>query len=455
MVLSFSKMYFKQFSEYLISIGVIDDCIIIRFPEIERIEYYNPGLVESFQDIIEYLSYENFNKSILDISNIKNIYTDLTAFIDELPGETVISIKSDMESVLPNNLLDYPIIKNTRLKPPTLTIPIELPLVLDNYTQPSFDTFFIDDFPKWKSFREKSIPKDILPLFEKVDKKRQYYIEILPDDEILFDERRTSDGLIEKYLDKLGLDFDISVRKEFSNWLAIQLNNIACESPLHQLAFSVVDDRINVGLYHCGALYPLKSDTGETFISRPAIIANRTCLVFRSALEELEYLINQPKLKEEDLQDFFKRNPNFLLGSEYQRLYPQVILQRDKDNPLKPDFIIQPAKADPWCDILDLKLPSVPLIVGSKNRLRLSAGVSDGVAQLREYGAYFDSKINRDKIYKQLNIRCYKPKLILVVGRDTSRLSENQVRRELTRYNDLSLITYDSLIEIAKRRLLL
>jgi hypothetical protein len=47
------------------------------------------------------------------------------------------------------------------------------------------------------------------------------------------------------------------------------------------------------------------------------------------AVEELESLMNSRNAREDDFQNFFERNPDFILNDEYRRAHPQLVLSRD------------------------------------------------------------------------------------------------------------------------------
>ena len=65
------------------------------------------------------------------------------------------------------------------------------------------------------------------------------------------------------------------------------------------------------------------------------------------------------------------------------------VLARDQDGPLVPDFMLEPIDGA-FADVLDLKLPSVRLLAGRKDRVRFSAQVAEALSQVREYRAYFE-----------------------------------------------------------------
>lgn len=187
-------------------------------------------------------------------------------------------------------------------------------------------------------------------------------------------------------------------------------------------------------------------------IALPSAFADTTLMFWKDEIDEFEYLINKEGIKESELQKFFKANPKFLLGSEYDRIHSGLILQREEGS-LIPDFLLEPFWSKAVCDILDIKLPSQKIIINQKNRERFSAAVVSGVAQLKEYADFFAEKKNRENILTRYGISSYKPKLYLVIGR--SKFIDPLQRRKIeVDYKNVNVITYDDLLEKAKRRML-
>jgi antiviral defense system Shedu protein SduA len=121
---------------------------------------------------------------------------------------------------------------------------------------------------------------------------------------------------------------------------------------------------------------------------------------------------------------------------------------------LRPDLIVEPI-GQQWADIVDFKRPLETIVVGSANRPRLASALSDAAAQLREYHAYFDDRRLASRIEEKLGIRCYKPRMVVIVGRDPNRFSAEQQRRALTAHPQLEVVTYDQLLRAAREQLLL
>jgi hypothetical protein len=173
-----------------------------------------------------------------------------------------------------------------------------------------------------------------------------------------------------------------------------------------------------------------------------------------SEILELESLINDRNVNEADLQGFLERHTHFFRSWDYREVYPQVILTREEDGDLIPDFIL----LDPDLQkamILDLKLPTKKIVVGTQNRKRYSAPVFEARTQLLRYRDWFEESRNREKIKEEFGIEVYRPRLAVVIGRKAH--FENEFQRQQLRsdQDDFDVVTYDDILEQAKRRLIL
>lgn len=172
----------------------------------------------------------------------------------------------------------------------------------------------------------------------------------------------------------------------------------------------------------------------------------------KALIDELEALINLKNVPESQLQDFFERNPEFLCGDIYESAHPHIVLQRPEVGPLIPDFALKPCNAAALCDLLELKLPNAKLVVGPDNRRRLSQAVMDACAQLREYRNYFDLPSNRKATKEAYGLRFFQPRMMVVIGRRDDYLA-NDLRKAESDVPNLTITTYDDLLERARNRM--
>lgn len=181
-------------------------------------------------------------------------------------------------------------------------------------------------------------------------------------------------------------------------------------------------------------------------------IISATRLKRLEVVDEFEELINKPGLRELELQDFFERHPEFLLGSDYEKLFPQVVLKREGEDELRPDFILQPVAGVSYeANIVELKLPTQRIVKPTPRREGMYAKLYEAVMQLRMYARFFREEENREFIRKTLGFTAYQPRLTLIVGR-TLEIADEAVRSEiLNSIKPVELVTYEDLIAKYRR----
>ncbi len=164
------------------------------------------------------------------------------------------------------------------------------------------------------------------------------------------------------------------------------------------------------------------------------------------AIEEFEDLLNNPKSEEKHFQEFLEHNPNFILNDEYKKAHPHIVLAKDNNRKLIPDFVLEPVNQSEFCDLLELKLPTAQIYVMKKNREHFSSAITEAVAQLRTYANFFNEEKNRNNFQKKYPyLKIYKPRMFLIIGRQTN---ENSfIKREIQDANpQLILKNFDELL---------
>lgn len=159
------------------------------------------------------------------------------------------------------------------------------------------------------------------------------------------------------------------------------------ETPAEVIAFALFGDKIKLVSLAADGEYNFLDDAQN--IHKILYITTSETLALQALVDELESLINDPKAKEKEFQDFFERNSSFIINDDYKRAHPHVVLTRDNGESLIPDFVLEPIGENSLSDLLELKLPSAPVFVLQKSRMRFSAAVLEACAQLREYSAFF------------------------------------------------------------------
>jgi hypothetical protein len=169
---------------------------------------------------------------------------------------------------------------------------------------------------------------------------------------------------------------------------------------------------------------------------------------------EFERLINDPSTPESALQEFFESHPEFLLGDEYDALYPQVVFPTGIDgSPFRPDFILRPVAGVSYEPALvELKLATQPLVKRTRGHVGLYAGVHDAVAQLRSYARTFEESEHREWFNRELGFDAYRPTLALVAGRAGSLPDRRSAAIARERAQPVELRTYDDLLRQFHKR---
>jgi hypothetical protein len=170
-------------------------------------------------------------------------------------------------------------------------------------------------------------------------------------------------------------------------------------------------------------------------------------------IEQLEDAIEGEQSTEAALARLFEDNPHILLNLGYQKIISQPSLQPSDGGSLRPDFVLMPTSGK-LCDILELRLPRVPLMTGTDQRRRFSTSVHHAINVLRHYEDHFKDPRHRQYFAQKYGMLCYRPRLLLLAGRsehsDESLMRVRDIELEVPA---LKVITYDLLLEAAKSSL--
>lgn len=225
-------------------------------------------------------------------------------------------------------------------------------------------------------------------------------------------------------------------------------------SLLVQYALQVQGDSISVVPYHTHSVHQVQV-RDEVLLGRPAVLAAKTRFLLKSELFQFENMLARRTVSENELQKFLESHPTIFQALGYSNIYPRLVLEREDGRRLIPDFMLEPVH-DEWWDILDIKTPRKPVIVGTADRRRFSSAVCELVAQLREYGAAFEDRKLARAVEEKYGVKCYRPKLIGVIGRDNLHEADKlELRRLMTSYQDIRILTFGQLLRVAKSRLLI
>jgi hypothetical protein len=200
----------------------------------------------------------------------------------------------------------------------------------------------------------------------------------------------------------------------------------------------------------------VEAGESQLFVAKANLIDHST-LLLTEEVEEFEWLINRSDVSEHEIQKFFEQHPKFLLGVEYKNLHAQLTLHREDlllGSDLRPDFFLERITSN-FCDIVDLKLPNERLVVRKKNRTHFSAALTEAMAQLREYRDHFDNPKNREQFHDRYKLQAFRPRVSVIIGRRANYYDELERIKLESDLAHLKVVTYDDLLEQARRRLLI
>lgn len=170
------------------------------------------------------------------------------------------------------------------------------------------------------------------------------------------------------------------------------------------------------------------------------------------ALAQYEKLINKKDVSEREMQNFFEKNPEFVLGSKFQKLWSQFVFPDDLEHEHRTDFLLQPQVypqiSANW-EILEIKKPSDRLVTRSGLHPGFSAKVHAGIRQLHDYSERF--RKNPEFLMKKLGHRVTHPRLALLIGKKME-VDPVVLAREEKENPDVRLISYDEIQEEQMRR---
>lgn len=202
--------------------------------------------------------------------------------------------------------------------------------------------------------------------------------------------------------------------------------------------------------------YQMRRDSGLS-VQRVAVLTHLKDEYAASTADEvleLEDLINNPRVKEPELQRFFEQHPQFLRIWDQREVYPQVYLTREGDGPLVPDFLLLDRELQ-RATVVDLKLPSARIVVRKRNRERFSSLITEARAQLIEYRDWFEDAHNRRKLKERFGMEIFRPRLGVIIGRSDSFRDEFDRQKLASGTADIEIAPYDDIVRHAQRRLAL
>ncbi len=181
-------------------------------------------------------------------------------------------------------------------------------------------------------------------------------------------------------------------------------------------------------------------------------------------LTKFEKLIKTPDISELKIQEFLTSAP-WIFGPEYT-----AVDIRDAGSSGVPDRRLK--RIDGLSDILEFKLPSAEVLRADKmGRQYIAPAAAEALGQLMAYLEYYTSEyqelkkdVDGKEVLEEFRGRYYKPKGILLIGRRsaasgvdgvkaTTDVQPKHLRRMMSFFHGIEVLTYDDLIERARNGL--
>jgi hypothetical protein len=174
-------------------------------------------------------------------------------------------------------------------------------------------------------------------------------------------------------------------------------------------------------------------------------------------LRTYEQVAKQRGVKPETIfQEFFEKHPHMIYRAEFSKHFAKPALTDPQTGRvIQPDFVLQPHASGalgPQWEILDLKLPKVPLMSSRRFHPKFSESVNHAIQQLRDYRREFGRPDMRDQLVEKFGTHPVSPRAAVLIGRR----QENDIEA-LSRLQgetlDVRLITYDDVLDLELSRL--
>ena len=168
---------------------------------------------------------------------------------------------------------------------------------------------------------------------------------------------------------------------------------------------------------------------------------------YRTAVAEMEALVNTPGVREHDFQKLLSRHP-WMFGSEYSELLDRRKWTRDEQH----DFVVR-RTTDGYIELIEIKTPldGSPLfqLDRSHDSYYPGAELSKVAAQVQKYLELLDA--DRHRIRATDGEDTNKVRAKVVIGRDGNQKQAEALRRYVGHLHRIEVVTFDQLLRIARR----
>jgi hypothetical protein len=176
-------------------------------------------------------------------------------------------------------------------------------------------------------------------------------------------------------------------------------------------------------------------------------------------LENFRTIATKKRVKPEQLfQRFFEEHPHFITKGAFEAYWsqPRLALPEDPKRYVEPDFVLRPfvaARLGTRWTVMDLKLPDDRLTVSRNFHQTFSHRLTKAVQQLRDYREYFNRPDTAPMLLQHFGYQPINPRLAVVIG--TTQHDDGIARLQGPSTLDIEVVTYDEILELEERRLVL
>jgi hypothetical protein len=168
--------------------------------------------------------------------------------------------------------------------------------------------------------------------------------------------------------------------------------------------------------------------------------------IYRKAVQELESLINTPRVKEEKFQSHLTKHP-WMFGSEYSEILERRRWTRDENQ----DFVVR-RTTDEYIELIEIKTPldgaALFNLDKSHDSYYPAADLSKVLGQVEKYIEKLDG--DRHAILANDKEDTNKIRAKIIIGRDGDESQTKALRRHNGHLQRIEVMTFDQLLRVAK-----
>jgi predicted RNA-binding protein YlqC (UPF0109 family) len=183
--------------------------------------------------------------------------------------------------------------------------------------------------------------------------------------------------------------------------------------------------------------------TTKSIIVSPEVFSSRELQKYE------EIILDNKDINELKASAFFSQFPKFLAIGGYAEITRETVLYKGiGDYMYRVDFCRRRFGEDYW-DVVELKSPKAPFLVKNGMHWKFSSQIEAGIHQALNYSDFLDNDLNRYEVERRIGIKLFRPRVLLIGGRNKSSIDPLEIRRLASRYHNVDIKSYDDLYAFA------